>query len=504
MDCYGYNLYGQSNDYTGGDAIAVSAGLRHTCVLKSNGNVICYGHDQSGQSNDYTGGDAIAVSAGDSHTCILKSNGEVDCYGNNAQGQSNDYTGGDAIAVSAGSSHTCILKSNGNVDCYGGNLYGESNDYLEGDAIGVSVGWGHTCILKSDGVDCYGWNAYNQSEDYTCVVVPVVSPAGCNINTCQDLQNMANDLSGDYSLCWPIDCAGFDFGDGNGFKPVGDFGPDGFYPSGDDIPFIGSFDGNGFTITGLDINRPLSNGVGLFGLIFNNTIQNVGLIDVDIKGYGDVGSLVGRNVGTVNNSHSTGSVNGRDLVGGLIGVNAEVSYAGGINSTGYSGGINSTGYSVGAIINNSYFTGVVNSTLGDAGGLVGGNVGTISNSYSTGNVTDISGENTTTMKTQSTFTNAGWNFTDIWTIDSPDGTSYPYFQGQITLLTLSVTDDVVSKKAQLSPDDILIKLNNIGSKLGIQIKKIPTQQQSSCTNGECHLILGDSIIRTPKNKKLWT
>jgi hypothetical protein len=64
--------------------------------LKSNGNVDCYGYNDWGQANDYTGGDAIGVAAGGYHTCVLKSNGNVDCYGYNDWGQANDYTGGDA------------------------------------------------------------------------------------------------------------------------------------------------------------------------------------------------------------------------------------------------------------------------------------------------------------------------------------------------------------------------------------------------------------------------
>ena len=114
--------------------LGVSAGGLHTCILKSNGNVDCYGYNYFGQAEDYLGGDAIGVAARYYHTCILKSNGNVDCYGDNYYGQANDYLGGDAIGVAAGYYHTCILKSNGNVRCYGWNNSGQTNDYLGGDA----------------------------------------------------------------------------------------------------------------------------------------------------------------------------------------------------------------------------------------------------------------------------------------------------------------------------------------------------------------------------------
>ncbi len=204
VDCYGDNQHKQAPDYSGGDATAVSAGLTYTCVLKSNGNVDCYGDNSYGQAADYTGGDATAVSAsahrscvvntndpgagavcngGGFHTCVLKSNGNVDCYGDNSYGQAADYTGGDATAVSTGGAHTCVLKSNGNVDCYGRNSKGQAVDYAGGDATAVSAGADHTCVLKSNGnVDCYGSNAEGQAADYTGGDAMAVS-AG-NYHTC--------------------------------------------------------------------------------------------------------------------------------------------------------------------------------------------------------------------------------------------------------------------------------------------------------------------------------
>jgi hypothetical protein len=167
VDCYGYNIYGQSDDYSGGDAAGVTAGRLHTCVLTAGYNVDCYGDNAYGQSDDYTGGDAVGVATGYSHTCVLTAGGYVDCYGDNASGQSDDYSGGDAVGVTAGRYHTCVLTEGGNVDCYGDNTYGQSADYNSGDAVGVAAGYYHTCVLKANGnADCYGYNIYGQSADY--------------------------------------------------------------------------------------------------------------------------------------------------------------------------------------------------------------------------------------------------------------------------------------------------------------------------------------------------
>lgn len=76
---------------------------------------------------------------------------------------------------------------------------------------------------------------------------------------------------------------------------------------------------------------------------------------------------------------------------------------------------------------NSYSTGLVTTGTGRTqfGGLVGnvgtgGNAGTVTNSFwdteTSGQSTSSggTGKTTTQMKTESTFTSAGWNFTDIW------------------------------------------------------------------------------------------
>jgi hypothetical protein len=41
------------------------------------------------------------------------------------------------------------------------------------------------------------------------------------ISSCEELQEINNNLSGNYYLANDFDCAGFDFGDGGGFMPLG-------------------------------------------------------------------------------------------------------------------------------------------------------------------------------------------------------------------------------------------------------------------------------------------
>jgi hypothetical protein len=161
----------------------------------------------------------------------------------------------------------------------------------------------------------------------------------------------------------------------------------GWQPIGSSPPFVGSFDGQGYEIRDLFIDRSGESDVGLFGVVgAAGAIENVGVCG-NVTGNDDVGGLVGKNEGTVSTSYSTGSVTGDDFVGGLMGKNEGTTS----NSSSGSSVIGNT--RVGGLVgqnsntaSNSYSTGRV--TGSDyVGGLAGRNEGPVSNSYSTGNVT---------------------------------------------------------------------------------------------------------------------
>ncbi|MBU6266111.1 MAG: filamentous hemagglutinin N-terminal domain-containing protein [Sphingomonadales bacterium] len=173
----------------------------------------------------------------------------------------------------------------------------------------------------------------------------------------------------------------------------------GFVPINDQYNwgFQGRFNGLGYTIDGLTINRPGQDYVGLFGIAQNSTITGVNLTNAAITGRGNVGGIVGISYGTVSNSSVSGSVFGSYHVGGLVGDNegtisgSHASATIDFDSNGSRtqiGGL--VGYN-GHIITTSYATGTVNSSGQEdgqyLGGLVGMNAnGTISRSYASGNV----------------------------------------------------------------------------------------------------------------------
>ena len=152
--------------------------------------------------------------------------------------------------------------------------------------------------------------------------------------------------------------------------------------------FTGRFDGGGFAIANLQIERPDDNQVGLFSVVGEGAIiEDVVLTDVVIQGKDHVGSLVGRmREGTIRGASVSGSVVGERFVGGLVGVaigdvvgsSSQATVEGGHRV----GGLVGTGQ---AMILESHATGEVTGVDG-VGGLAGANTGLVQDSYATGEV----------------------------------------------------------------------------------------------------------------------
>ena len=234
VKCWGNGQYGQlGNDATGdndapvavvdGDGsstllsgiVEVTSAHKHSCGLKSNGEIYCWGEGVNGKlGNDatdnkdhpvkvyvhdgsatdtFTPGTVARIpnvlSAGGSHTCAMIDDGTLKCWGKGANGRlGNNATAdtdapdtvdsGDGVTtalsgivqISSWGSHTCALKSDGGVVCWGeggngrlGNdgtvnkdhpvtvVDGDGSSTALSDIVQIAVGGYHTCALKSDG-----------------------------------------------------------------------------------------------------------------------------------------------------------------------------------------------------------------------------------------------------------------------------------------------------------------------------------------------------------------
>ena len=161
-------------------------------------------------------------------------------------------------------------------------------------------------------------------------------------------------------------------------------------------PYEGTFDGQGYTISGLRFSSDTqdSGPWGFFrGTETNSVIRNVGIVNSSFRGWIDVGGVCGINSGTIENCNFTGTVSGRKNVGGVCGSNngtikncynngsvsccsrGDIDMYGGVCGMNYDSGT----------IENCYNTGTV-SGFDVVGGVCGVNSGTIKNCYNTGEV----------------------------------------------------------------------------------------------------------------------
>ena len=271
--------------------------------------------------------------------------------------------------------------------------------------------------------------------------------------------------------------------------------------------FSGVFDGNGHEISNLSLATTHQLYTGLFGVV-GGEVRNLGLArpaivaqgsrvgaligqlehgtvvscharSASVSGNDDVGALVGRNVGRIFSSHSTGNVSGNANVGGLVGllldgsVNTSYSKADVTGNRNVGGLVGKTGNEM-AAVRNCYATG---SAVGDTfvGGLVGQiergaaercfSAGSVSGNQDVGGLTGRirvlgmvlhcfwdteasgqptsaggTGKTTTEMKTISTYLAVNWDFVQTWTIC--EGSNYPVLLRQIPITDFLCPDGV--------------------------------------------------------------
>jgi filamentous hemagglutinin family protein len=262
------------------------------------------------------------------------------------------------------------------------------------------------------------------------------------------LQGIASlPLDDSYALGGNIDATGTaTWNDGAGFVPIGNDFSEEF------TSFAGTFNGQGYVINGLTINRPSDEYVGLFGLLdYGAIVENVGLSNVQVSGSFEVGGLVGGSDGLVTYAYTTGTVTaGTDgsfvggLVGGSSGIISNAFSTAAVSGNSFVGGL--LGANGGGVIDNSYSAGPVTALGSESyniGGLLGGNLGIVNNSFwdtSTAGVAQgfgsdptnttpgITGATTTELESESFIlehspTTPTWNFADIWTTN--EGTQIP-------------------------------------------------------------------------------
>lgn len=265
-------------------------------------------------------------------------------------------------------------------------------------------------------------------------------------------QNQSQYLNSNIELMGNVDMTGY-----TGWVPIGGNLNDNF---------SGTFNGQGYLISGLAIDGGSDNYVGFFGET-SGTIENVG-IDATVTGGilkggtgFHTGGLVGfESSGSITNSYVSGSVTGDGggisegtQTGGMVGFqdrgsivnsystasvtgggNGELDLTGGLVGLQGPGGSIANSYATGSVSGGNEGTGVSSAT----GGLVGlGFAGTITDSFFDqvtttqssgvglgGHSSGATGESDLNMKLAPTFT--GWDFKSTWGISASVNNGYPY------------------------------------------------------------------------------
>jgi hypothetical protein len=351
-------------------------------------------------------------------------------------------------------------------------------------AVGISSGASGQSISYSWNGTAGAWATSSDSQKTTVplalstttanvLVISVTSPDRLttsryvigkpfHITSAAGLTAIANELDGSYVLDQDIDAGAW--------APIAQ-------NYGMTIGYSGTFDGKGHTIT-YTINSA-SGCLGLFGnILAGGTVKNLNVVCAIVSTYdgdGYIGGIAGQNMGTIIHCSTSGTLTAAkgNYVGGLVGQNGRATYPGTIQecfstvdvtANSQSGGLvgvqgeNDSTYTHSTITNcyargtvtgssNGNFGGLVgiNRTSGEVvrcyatgavtgtsiGGLVGSGSGTITASFYNNEVftgATVNGTGLTTAKMKVAANYTGWDFTDVWGIDTatPINDGYPY------------------------------------------------------------------------------
>ena len=412
-DCDADNCYNMGivsgNNYVGG----VIGSAEHSSITN------CYNTCAVIGRGSYVGGVTGYFSSG------VNSNTVTCCY-NTGSVSGNEYVGGVVGGVDENYSDTDKITNCYYYDgcCRGGNSYGTALTLEQMTHAESFVGFDFETVWTMNGTQCYpypklisnfqtvgnmgNWDG-SIATDFALgrgtASDPYLISNGAELAYLAQRVNSGRSFFGDYikltNDIWLNDTSDWESWDentapSNSWTAIGT----------PDNCFEGHFDGGGYAVHGVYINKPETDYQGLFGYATYaselSTISNLGLVESYIKGCNYVGGVVGYNYdnqlyyydGFITDCYNTGSVSGNDYVGGVVGFTDSVPVTDCYNTGSVSGkrevggvvGHSQVEYGQNGSVTDCYNTGSVSGN-DYVGGVVGHSLdGPVTDCYNTGSV----------------------------------------------------------------------------------------------------------------------
>lgn len=144
------------------DTVASTGGIRHQCLLRSDGTVACWGgaHEDRGS---IPADRFEQIEAGAIHTCGVTDRGAIRCWGSDEAGQSSP-PGGRFTSVCSGAMFSCGLIGDGSVRCWGDGGEGQTTPPEGRGHVLIGCGEAHACAAHRDGqLHCWGRDDWGQA-----------------------------------------------------------------------------------------------------------------------------------------------------------------------------------------------------------------------------------------------------------------------------------------------------------------------------------------------------
>jgi len=305
----------------------------------------------------------VTVSAGTPERTLIPFGGDTQ-YGTTKAFSVNGIVGSDTVTIGmAANSYGLSLSNNTNIGISGTITltYNGTTTVAQTSAVSISLtisGNSNYALPVSHAVSAVIIDGQAEAR-----AIPVTQT---NISAFNNYAMTSNGLKRHYKLAQNISLAGT----GN-WTAIG---------TSYNNAFTGSFNGNGYSISNLNINST-SQYQGMFGCIgTGGVVYNVALVGGSVKGGSYTGGIAGYNYyGTIKNCYTTCSVSGGNYSGGIAGDNSgnilNCYTTGSVSGGNYTAGIAGKLY---GNVQNCYATGSI-SGGGNTGGLVGVKDGNLTN-----------------------------------------------------------------------------------------------------------------------------